>query len=84
MMRTRKSKVNIEVLLLKREEFQLQLQNRFEVLNKEDEEDVEMVSTITNAIQESALDTAGRYREQKNEKLRSKTKHMLKRRRGTN
>ena len=82
MMRTRKSKVNIEVLLLKKEEFQLQLQNRFEVLSEEGEEDVEeMVSKITNAIQESALDTAGRHREQKNEKLKSKTKHMLKRRR---
>ena len=35
MMRSRKSKVNIEVLLLKKEEFQLQLQNRFEVLSEE-------------------------------------------------
>ena len=82
MMRTRKSKVNIEVLLLNKEESQMQLQTRFEVLSKEGEEDVEdMVSTITNAIQESALDTAWRHREQKNEKLKSKAKHMLKRRR---
>ena len=70
------------MLLLKKEEFQLQLQNRFEVLSEEGEEDVEeAVSRITNAMQESALDTAGRHREQKNEKLKSKTKHMLKRRR---
>ena len=69
--RTRKSKVNIEVLLLKKEEFQLQLQNRFEVLSEEVEEDVEeMVSKITNSIQESALDTAGRCREQKIKSLR--------------
>ena len=82
MMRTRKSKVNIEVLLMKKEEFQLQLQNRFEVLSEEGEEDVEeMVSKITNAMQEGALDTTGRYIEQKNEKLKGKTKHMLKRRR---
>ena len=40
----------------------------------------EMVSKIKNAIQESALDTAGRHREQKNEKLKSETKHILKRR----
>ena len=40
----------------------------------------DMVSKITNAIQESALDTAGRHREQKNEKLKSKAKQMLKRR----
>ena len=81
MMRTRISKVNIEVLLLQ-EEFQVQLQNRFEVLSEEGEEDVgDMVSKITNAIRESALDTAGGHREQKNEKLKSKTKHMLKRRR---
>ena len=39
----------------------------------------DMVSKITNAIQESALDTAGRHRVQKNEQL--KTKHLLKRRR---
>ena len=82
MMRTRKSKVKTEVLLLKKEEIQLQLQNRFEVLSEEGEEDVEdMVSKITNAIQESALDTAGRHREQKNEKLKGETKHMLRRRR---
>ena len=79
MMRNRQSKVNIEVFLLKKEEFQLQLQNRFEVLSEEDVE--EMVSKITNVIQESALDTAGRHREQKNEKLKSKAKHLLKRRR---
>ena len=41
----------------------------------------EMVSKITNAIQDSALDTAGRHGQQKNEKFESKTKHMLKRRR---
>ena len=81
MVRTRQSKVNIEVLLLKKEEFQLQLQNRFELLSEKGEEDVEeMVSKITNAIQESALDTAGRHREQKNETLKNMTKHVLKRR----
>ena len=79
-MRPGKSKVNIEVLLLK-EEFQLHVKNRFEVLSKEGEEHVEeMVSKISNAMQESALDTAGRHRQQKNEKLKGKTKHMLKRR----
>ena len=41
----------------------------------------EMVSKIKNTRQESALDTAGRHREQKNEKLKSRTKHLLKRRR---
>ena len=54
-MRTTMSKVNIKVLLLKKEEFQLQLQNCFEVLSEEGEEDVkEMVSKIASAIQESA------------------------------
>ena len=82
MMRTEKSKANIEVLLMKKEEFQLQLQNRFEVLSEEGGEDAEeMVSKIANAIQERALDTAGRHREQKKEKLKGKTKHMWKRRR---
>ena len=69
MMRTGKFKVNIEVLLLKKEKFQLQFQNHFEVLSEEGEEDVEeMVSKVTRAIQESALDTARRHSEQKNEK----------------
>ena len=74
-----KPKINIGGLLLKKEEFQLRLQNRFvEVLNNEGEDDVEgMVDRITNTIQESALATAGRHREQKNEKLKSKTKTLL-------
>ena len=71
----------MEVLLLKKEEFQLRLQNRFEVLNNEGEDVEEMVGKITNAIQESVLATAGRQREQNNEKLKSKTKTLLKRRR---
>ena len=61
------------------EEFQLQLQNHFEVRSEGEEDVEETVSKITNALQESALDTAGRHREQKNEKLKMKTKHMLKR-----
>ena len=81
MMRPGKSKVNIKVLLLKREEFQLQLQNHFELLSEGEEDVKEMVSKIINAIQESALDTAGRHRKQKNKKLKSKTKHISKRRR---
>ena len=40
-----------------------------------------MVSKIANAIQESTVATAGRHREQKNEKLKGETIHMLKRRR---
>ena len=69
MTRPGKSKVNIEVLLLKKE-FQLQLPNCFEVLREGEEDVEEMVSKITKAIQESALDTAGRHRGQKNEKRR--------------
>ena len=53
-MRPGKSKVNTKVLLLKKAAFQLQLQNRYEVLSKEGEDVEEMVSKITNAIQESA------------------------------
>ena len=64
MIRSGKPKINIGGLLLKKEEFQLRLQNRFEVLNNEGEDDVEeMVDRITNTIQESALATAGRHRE---------------------
>ena len=74
MIRPGNSKINIEVLLLK-EEFQLQLQIRFVVLSIEGEEYMRVVvSKMTSAIQESALDTAGRRRERRNEKLKSKTK----------
>ena len=63
MMRARKSTVNIEVFLLEKKEFQLQLQNRFEALREGEEDAEDMVSKITNAIQEIALGTAGRQRE---------------------
>ena len=39
-----------------------------------------MVSKITNTIGDSALNTASRHREQKNEKLKSKTKNLLRER----
>ena len=79
-MRPGKSKVNIEVPLLK-EELQLQFQNHFKGLSEGEEDVEEMVSKMTSGIQESAFHTAGRHREQKNEKLKSKTKILLKRRR---
>ena len=60
MTRPGNSKVNIKMILLNKEEFQL--------LSKEGEEDGEwMVRKITNVIQKNALDTAGGHREQKNE-----------------
>ena len=49
MMRTRKSKVNIEVILLKKEEFQVQLPNRFEVLLKEGKGDAEEMDSTLQA-----------------------------------
>ena len=36
-----------------------------------------MITKITKSTQESALDTAGRHREQKNEKRKSKTKKYI-------
>ena len=54
MVRSGKSTVNIEALLLEKGEFRLKLQNRFEVLGEEGAEDMkEMASKITNTIQES-------------------------------
>ena len=61
---------------MKQEKFQLQHQNRFEVLSKGEIYVEEMVSKITSAIEESTLDTSERHREHKNEKLKSKTKYV--------
>ena len=49
------------------------------MLSEEGEEDV---SKITNALREGALDTAGRHKEQKNKKLKSKTKNLFRIKRG--
>ena len=78
-MRSEKSRVTVEGVLLKKEEFQSKLQNRFEVLSKEGNEGVEeMVSMISNAIEDSAVDTTGRCRE-KGQKRKDITKTLLKR-----
>ena len=75
MMRYGKSKVNIKALLPQKEEFQLQLQNRFQVLSEEGEEDAqEMAGKITKSVQESALDAAAgkQNRRTKSSKARQK------------
>ena len=51
-MRPEKSKVNIEVLLLKKE-FQLQLHNYFEVLSEERGEDVEICKNVRELLRDN-------------------------------
>ena len=80
MVRSGKPKVNIESLMRKKDEFQLKLQNRFEKLSsKEDTED--MTEIITEATQECALEIAGKDARSRKEKIKPKTKELLKKRR---
>ena len=66
MVKSGRPQINLEVLMSKTEEFQLKLQNRFEVL--ETERDVEeMAGNITEAIQECALETAGKHTKHRQE-----------------
>lgn len=53
--RTKTSKVDTERLFQQQEEFQIKLQNRFEVL-----EDDDMYANITETIQKCTLEVAGK------------------------
>ena len=80
MVKSGRLQINLEALMSKTEEFQLQLQNRFEVL--ETDRDVEeMAGNVTEVIQECALETDGKNTKHRQEKLKPKTKELLKERR---
>ena len=64
----------------KKDKFQLKLQNRFEKLSSEEDTE-EMAEIITEAIQECALETEGKDTRSRKEKLKLKTKELLKKRR---
>lgn len=80
MMRSRTIKVNIEPLMQKENEFQLKLQNHFEMLSNEEEID-EMVQSFTETIKKCALEVAGKQEKNHDEKLKPETKELLKERR---
>ncbi len=80
MMRPRNVNINIEELMQKEDEFQLLLQNRFEML-RVDEEVNEMANNLTRIIKECALETAGKNRIRNEDKLKPETKALLKERR---
>jgi len=80
MVRSGKPKINLEALTSRAEEFQLKLQNRFESLETDGDVE-EMAGNITSAIQECALETAGKETSHRREKLKPKTKELLKKRR---
>lgn len=79
LMRPRKPKVNIVALMQKKEEFQLKLENHFKILSSIEVK--EMSNTITEAIQRCALETAGKNANNKEEKVKLKTKELIKKRR---
>ena len=77
MTRAKKPKLNIGRLLMKKEEFQIKLQNRFELVGSEGHVE-DITWKITEALQQSAMETAGRDRRKKEEKLKPKTKDLMK------
>ncbi|ELT97455.1 hypothetical protein CAPTEDRAFT_193412 [Capitella teleta] len=81
MVRRPAPKINIEKLMENKEEFQLELRNRFEILAATQggiEEESEKVCTT---IQECAKSVGGIDNSRKREKLKTDTKEMLKKRR---
>jgi len=83
MMRRPTPKINIAKLMEKKQEYQLELQNRFEILAEREEsmnteEESEQVCTT---IQECAKAVGGIDNSRRREKLKTDTKEMLKKRR---
>jgi len=81
MVRQTAPKINIERLLQRREEFQIELRNRFEILGNDIEDAVESVKQLSDTIQDCAEKVAGKVKNRKEEKLKPETKAMLKKRR---
>eukprot|EP00794_Sanderia_malayensis_P002426 gene2426-2793_t len=79
MMRPKGVKVNMNALKQKENEFQVKLQNRFETLQEDSLE--EMALNIAKTIKECAMETAGKEKRQREEKLKPETKELLKERR---
>ena len=80
MMRSRTIKVKTEALMQKENEFQLKLQNHFEMLSNEEGID-DMVQSFTETIKNCALEVAGKQGRDHDEKLKPETKDLLKNRR---
>lgn len=80
MVRPTTPRVNIQCLLQGRDKFQLELQNRFEMLDIVD--DVEQnANNFMTVVNKCALETAGRAKSKKKEKLNPPTKVLLRKRR---
>lgn len=84
MVRSRKPKVNMEVITERTDEFQIKLQNYFVMLREgkdEDENVDEMAKQFTETIMVCAHETTGRDCKSKKERLKDKTKELLKKKR---
>lgn len=71
--------VDLEKPLEEKQEFQIQLKNRFEILEKEELEECTAKAMLT--VHECALEVAGKAAKQKEQKLKQGTKQLLKKRR---
>lgn len=74
-------KINIERLMQRTEEYQIELSNRFEILGNDEEDVEEEAKKLSNTIQESAKKIGGLKKSREEEKLKNETKALLKKRR---
>ena len=74
-------KVNIDNLLQRKEEFQLELRNRFEILSDTEDDIGKMSHQLNSTIQDCAEKVGGVIKSRRKEKLKPETKALLKKRR---
>ena len=78
MMRSSAPKINIEALLQRSGEFQIELRNCFIILGNDIGDTEESAKQLSNAIHECSEKVAGKVKNRKEEKLKPETKAMLK------
>ncbi|XP_072033242.1 uncharacterized protein [Amphiura filiformis] len=82
LLRPKHRKADLENLKTKKEEFQLELKNRFQTLQEQEDTDLDSWNDqLVDIIQESALKVAGRARKEKESKISDSTKQLLEKRR---
>ena len=83
MIKQKKSHLNLANLKQCREEFQIKLENKFQILHDEvEQEDVnDICDKFSKTIQDCATDVAGKQDPQKSDKISKETLDLLKKRR---
>ncbi|XP_072016969.1 uncharacterized protein [Amphiura filiformis] len=82
LLRPKHRKADLENLKTKKEEFQLELKNRFQALQEKEDTDLDNWNDqLLDIIEESALQVAGKARKEKESKISDSTKQLLEKRR---